>query len=292
MSTVSTNAAAAKRRVGNAADHAQREVAPWVERLARFGYAAKGFTYLLVGLLAFRAAFGYGGEVGDSRNALATLKDESTFSAVLLWAVAIGISGYAIWQFFRAALDPEDEGSDAKGIGKRLLFVISGLIHGALAVWIYTELLSGSGGGGNGGQTEGHVGRVLDWGMAGRLLVSGVGAGIVFFGIHQLVKAWKVDLSDQLALDRMSPRVRKTTVFVGRFGLAARGIVFGLIGLFLINAAWQYDPSESGGVGETLQWLGTGTFGPIVLGIIALGFAAYGLYMFITARYRRINVAT
>lgn len=289
MSTVTTSASSAKQHATQAAGRAQREVAPWVEKLARFGYAAKGFTYVLVGVLAFKAAIGYGGEVGDSRNALASLQGDSTFVTVLLWAVAIGISGYAIWQFFRAALDPEDEGDDAKGITKRILFAISGVIHAALAVWIYTALLSASGGGDNGDGTQGHVARVLDWGMMGRLLVAAVGAGIVIFGIQQLVKAWKVELSDQLSLDQMSERVRSTAVFVARFGLAARGLVFGLIGFFAINAAWQYDSSESGGIGETLEWISG--FGAVVLGVIALGFAAYGIYMFVMARYRRINVA-
>jgi hypothetical protein len=36
--------------------------AQWIERLARFGYAAKGIVYALVGILAFQAAFNWGGK--------------------------------------------------------------------------------------------------------------------------------------------------------------------------------------------------------------------------------------
>ena len=280
----------AARQAGN---HAQRQVAPWVEKLARVGYAAKGFTYCLIGLLALLAAFGNGGQTGGSRDALSYLENTAgTAGTVLLWLVAIGIAGYAIWQFFRAALDPENEGDDAKGIAKRVFFAISGIIHGVLAVWVFTHLLSGDGGSGGGGSggTQDMVGRVLDWGMAGRLLVAAAGLGIGGFGIGQIIKAWKIDLSDQLSLANMSEPMRQTTIRAGRAGLAARGIVFTLIGFFLLMAAWQYDASESGGLGETLSWLGG--FGPWVLGIIALGLVCYGIYMFIKARYRRINVAT
>lgn len=291
MPTIATSASSAKRQAGNAADRAQRQVAPWVEKLARFGYAAKGFTYVLIGVLAFRAAIGDGGDIGGSKNALATLQGEGMLGTVLLWLAAIGLTGYAIWQFFRAALDPEDEGDDAKGIAKRFFFGISGVIHAVLAFWIYSTLLTSSGSGSDsGGGTQGLVQWALDWGMAGRLLVAAVGIGIGIFGIYQLIKAWKVDLSDQLSLARMSESMRKATIVTGRLGLGARGIVFTLIGFFVLTAAWQYDSSESGGVGETLQWIGS--FGPWVLGIIALGLLAYGIYMFIKARYRHINVAT
>lgn len=293
MSTISSSAASAKRHAGNVADHAQREVAPWVEKLARFGYAAKGFTYVLIGLLALQAALTDGGDVGGSKNALSSLQGEGMLGTVLLWLVAIGMTGYAIWQFFRAVLDPEDEGDDGKGIAKRVFFAISGIIHGALAIWIYTHLLTaggGSDGDGGGGGTEGLVQRALDWGTAGRLLVGAVGIGIGIFGIHQLIKAWKVDLSDQLALARMSEPTRKATIITGRLGLGARGIIFSLVGFFVLTAAWQYDSSESSGVGETLQWIGD--FGPWILGIMAVGLIAYGLFMFIKARFRRINVTT
>src|SRR5688572_18977581 len=58
-----------------AGEEVQRQAGNWMERLARMGYAAKGVLYLLIGVLAFQAAIGWGdGQVGDSRSALATLE--------------------------------------------------------------------------------------------------------------------------------------------------------------------------------------------------------------------------
>lgn len=284
MSTVTTT--------GSTASKAKREGSNWVERLARVGYAAKGVLYLLVGLLAARAAFDWGGQVDGSRAALEMLTGEGTFGTVLLWVIGIGLVGYTLWNAFRAAMDPENEGTDAKGIAKRIFFVVSAIIHGSLAIYIFTTLLGmggGGGGGGSGDGTEDLVGRVLDWGTIGRLFIAIAGLCIAGFGIQQLVKAWKVDFGDMLKVNEMSEKTRKASVYTGRAGLAARGIVFVIVGWFFLQAAWQYSQNEAGGLGQALQSLGG--YGPWVLGLVAIGLACYGVYMFIKARYRRIEPA-
>jgi hypothetical protein len=70
--------------------------------------------------------------------------------------------------------------------------------------------------------------------------------------------------------------------------LAARGIVFCVSGFFLIQAARQSDASEARGLGEALQVLAQQPYGPWILGIVALGLVAYGIYMVLQARYRRL----
>lgn len=266
---------------------AKEKAGDWVERLARAGYAAKGVLYFIIGILAVRAAFSSGGQTGGSKDALRALANEGTFAMILLWAIGIGLVGYALWNAFRAIMDPEHEGNDGKGIAKRIFFGISAVIHASLAVYVFTTLLSSGGGGDSGGDgTQGIVGKVMAWGMIGRLLVAAVGAGIGGFGVQQLIKAWKVDLSDHLSLGGMSEKTRKLTIYTGRAGLAARGIVFVMVGLFFITAAWQYDSSEAGGTGAALSVLGRY---PWILGLVAIGLACYGVYMLIKAKYRRID---
>jgi len=86
----------------------------------------------------------------------------------------------------------------------------------------------------------------------------------------------------------MGTRARALVYGVSRFGIAARGIVFGTVGVLLARAAHRHDPQESGGVGESMRelvQLGSWPF----LGI-ALGMIAYGVYQLIEAKYRRIEV--
>ena len=272
----------------------QHKVAPWVEKLARLGYASKGVTYFLIGLLAGGAALGVGGKVSGSKGALASLAGEGAWGQVLLWIIGIGLLAYAGWQMFRAAADPEDEGSDIKGVAKRGFFVVSGVIHLLLAVWVFTHLLGSSGSGGSGsgsgggGGTQGLVNDVLAWGMVGRMLVGVVAVAIAGFGVQQVVKAYQVKLSDELDLATMPAGGRRATIALGRAGLAARGVVLLVVGWFFATAAWQAQGSEAGGVDRAMQYLGS--FGAVVLGLVALGLMAYGAYMGVKARYRRINV--
>ncbi len=275
----------------SAAASAKRQGSNLGENLARAGYYGKGLLYMVVGILAARAAFGLGGSVGGSKDALSTLAGEGMFGTILLWVIAFGLVGYSLWNGYRAIIDPENEGDDKKGIGKRIFFGISSVIHASLAIYVFTHLLGSSGGGGGGGGsggTQGLVGSVLAWGMIGRIIVFIGGAVTIGFAVQQLVKAYKVDLSDQLDYGSMSQKVQTLTTYAGRGGLAARGVVFTIVGLFVISAAWTADKEEAGGLGAALQSLGS--FGGIVLGVVAIGLALYGVYMILKGRYRRIEV--
>src|SRR5512134_1496896 len=107
--------------------------APWIERFARVGFAAKAVLYTIVGVLAVQAAFGNGGRTTGSRGALATLLGKE-WGGVALIVMALGLFGYAAWRITEAILDPERKGNGAKGISLRLSYAVRGLLHAALAV--------------------------------------------------------------------------------------------------------------------------------------------------------------
>ena len=92
-----------------------------------------------------------------------------------------------------------------------------------------------------------------------------------------------------LKLDEMGETVRKWTERWGRIGITARGFVFGVVGTFLVRAALEYDPQEARGLGGALQTLARQPLGPWLLGAVALGLVAYGLFMLSVARYRHIH---
>ena len=108
-------------------------------------------------------------------------------------------------------------------------------------------------------------------------------------GLRELNQADKARFLEYLKLDEMGGRVRKWTERWGRLGVAARGIVFGVVGTFLIRAALEYDPQEARGLGGALQTLAQQPLGPWLLGAAALGLVAYGMFMLSVARYRYIN---
>jgi hypothetical protein len=281
-------------RAANPVDQLQAEVnraalhaGPAIAALARAGYAAKGVVYVLIGGLAFLASIGSRADTPGSKGALRTLVDEP-YGRVMLTVVAIGLAGYALWCFVRAIFDPERDGTGFKGLGKRAFHFLKGVVH-VLLVWAVVNMVRGAGGGG--GDDDG----VRDWTAwlmsfpAGVYLVGAIGLGILGYGIRQVHKGWTADLDDQLSLGQMNRTAAHWTVHFSRFGMAARGIVFCVIGAFLVTAAYHANPSEAKGVGEVLAAVERQPYGPVLLGAVAAGLVAYGAYQFILARYRRIE---
>jgi hypothetical protein len=74
----------------------------------------------------------------------------------------------------------------------------------------------------------------------------------------------------------------------GKLGLIARGVVFLIIGGFLIQAAWHIDASRARGLSGALEALARQPNGALLLGATAVGLAAFGVYSLLLARYRRI----
>ena len=258
----------------------------WIERLARFGYAAKGVVYGIVGLLAAQAAFGSGGQTTDTKGALSAIVTQP-FGKFLLSLVAIGLIGYSLWRFIQAIKDPEHKGTKPKGLAQRIGYAANGFIYGSLALSAI-RIVIGSGSGGNSNSTQDWTGKLLSQPF-GQWLVGTIGAAVIGLGFYQLYKAYKAKFRKEMDLSQVSNVQQNWIIAIGRFGLAARGVVFCIIGFFLIQAARQYDPSEVRGLGEALQVLQQQPYGPWLLGIVALGLVAYGIYMIIQGRYRHLN---
>lgn len=261
------------------------EVAPWIVRMARVGYGAKAILYATIGILAAQVAIGQGGRTTDTRGALRTLL-QAPYGRAMLLVVAAGLLGYTVWVFVRAITDAEHRGSGAKGIALRLGDVIRGVAHGGLALAAFRIARGQGGGDGNG--TREWAGRIMGAPM-GELLVWGLAAAVGAYGLYQLYRSLTAKLSRRLALGELPPATAGWVVGVSRFGIAARGVVFCLIAWFLARAAAQGDPSEAGGVQESLRTLAE--VGRWPLAAVALGLIAYGVYELVNARYRRIQLA-
>ena len=116
----------------DAQHHAKDAAQPWMERLARLGYATEGAVYSLIGLLAAGAAFGTGGRATGQHGALEVVAG-SPFDGILLGLISIGFLGYALWRGVQAIADPDREGTDVRALGKRVGYGASALIYVGLA---------------------------------------------------------------------------------------------------------------------------------------------------------------
>ena len=258
----------------------------WVERLARFGYATKGVVYGLIGLLAVTAALTSGGKSTGTNGALRTIAAQP-FGQFLLILIAVGLVGYAIWRFVQAIKDPDNKGTDAKGIASRIGYAISGLIYGALA---FNAALLAIGSASSGGESSKQTwtARLLSQPF-GQWLVGTVGAVIIGVGLYYIYKAYRIKFRKKLNLRELDYDQEKLIVNICRFGITARGVIFIMLGFFLIQAARQYDASEVQGLDGALQVVASQPYGKFLLAVVALGLVAYGIYMGVQSRYRVIS---
>jgi uncharacterized protein DUF1206 len=253
------------------------------EALARAGFVARGVIYGLIGILAVKVAIGAGGKTTNQSGALKTIA-EQPFGKVLLILMAIGLAGYALWRFIRALLGHGPEDTD--GGFERVAAFASGVAY-ALICAIAVEILLGSGGSSASGSPKHPAAGVLGW-PAGTWIVGIAGAVLCGVAAYQGYRGISRDFLDDSKTEEMSPGVRKWITWIGTFGHLARMVVFGLVGIFVIKAAVDYNPNKAVGLDGALAKLANHSYGSYLLGIVAAGLVAFAVYSLSDARYRRI----
>ena len=251
----------------------------------RLGLVAMGVSYGLVAVLAIELALGRGGKATDRQGALQTLAHDSLGRLVVI-LLAVGFGGYAVWRFAEAFLDRGDEGTGPKGLAKRVGYLGRGLIYAGLCVTAVAILLGSSGSSGSSSEKK-ETAWVLDW-PAGRWIVGAVGAAFLIAAIWNVIRGVTRKFKKQLNTASMSAGEEKAATLAGVVGLLARGVVFGLIGVFLVRAAWQYDAKEAIGIDGALRKLAAQDSGDTLLFVVSAGLLAFGIFCLFQARYRRV----
>jgi hypothetical protein len=258
----------------------------WTKGLARAGLVAKGITFGIVASLALKVALGAGGNLEDRPAALHTVA-KSGFGRVLLAALAIGLAGYALWRFAQALLGRKLETGEREGVLKRIGFAARGALYAWLAFLCAELVVDAHKSTGGGNNEDKATARVLDLPLGGWLVAAAglfvIGAGL--FNVYRgLSRKFRKDLKEQ----QMGSKERRWYSVIGVIGHEARGAVFLLAGVFLVRAAWQYDPEEAVGLDGALAKLAHAQYGDLLLGLTAAGLFAYGLFCLIQARYREV----
>lgn len=262
-----------------------RAAKPWIERLARLGYAAKGIVYLLLGWLAAEAARGIGKLPSGKREVFSVVLDKP-FGRAMLAAIALGLAGYVLWRVVAAIADAQGKGSDAKGLAVRGYYLASAAVHAALVV-AAVRLLVGGGEAGGGDRTPTQTAKLMTQPF-GRWLVAAAGLAVLAAAARQVQLALG-KYHKKLRVDRVPATARRWVGPVVGFGLFARAVVFTIIGGFLLLAALHHDPHEAKGLAGALRTVEAQPAGVWLLAVVAAGLAAYGVFQLLEARYRTIR---
>ncbi|QIN81646.1 DUF1206 domain-containing protein [Rubrobacter tropicus] len=272
--------------VQDRAEAAARHARPWVDAFARFGYVAKGVVYATIGLLAMLEALGMGGKTASPDGAMQSIGTQP-LGGLLLVVLSAGLFGYAAWKVVQGVTDPDDRGSDAHGVVRRVCYVGSGAIHAALA---YTAAQSVFGA--EDSSEDAMAASVMAYQPPlGRILVTLVGIGVIGVALYQLYAAYGAKFKGELKLHRMHGAEEFGVTLAGRVGTAARALALGLAGAFVLLATYQSNPEKTRGLGGALETLQQQPLGSFMLAAVAAGLMIYGAFMFLVARHRHIDTS-
>lgn len=245
-----------------------------VEYGARLGYAGSGVLHLLMGIIALRIAVGGGCASADQSGALGTLADQP-LGTVLLWLVTAGFVLLALWQATEAVTGAHGaETTDrVKAVGKCV-------VYAALA-WSAFTFATG-GGASSRSKTRDFTATLLQH-SGGRLAVAAIGLAILGAGGYHVYKGWTCGFLDDLAAHPGA-----WAVHAGRVGYLAKGVALGVVGILFVIGAYRKSAAKTTGLDGALRALRDQPAGTVLLALVALGIAAFGVYCFARARYAKV----
>ncbi len=265
-------------------------MSPLFERLMRLGFAVRGLIYGFIGVLAFRVAMGGNGFLTDPQGAIMAM-GTTPIGSMLLYAILVGLIGYSLWGIVRAVFDPLHKGNDLKGTVIRIGYLVSAISYGFLAAVTYGLITGTATVARNGSQTAQtqQTAASLFRTSWGPWVIALVGLILIGDGLFQISEAMGNKFDRQFRPYVLNAEQRLWIHRLGRFGTAARGLVFGLIGLFLFLAAYRHDPSEARGFDGVLAALLHQPYGPWLLALVALGLVAFGIYSAMSGLWLRFR---
>jgi RNase P/RNase MRP subunit POP5 len=249
--------------------------------LARAGLTARGVIYILVGWVAVLVALGHSSREADQLGALQLLAGKP-YGLVSLWLLGIGFAAYALWRLSEAAFGVTGEPA---GAGPRLKSLARAVIYAALS-YLTFSVISGTARSQSGRQQDMTASAMQHTG--GRVLVGVVGLVIVACGIVLVVEGARKKFMKHLQTAQMSERTRRLVRLLGMTGTIARGLVFALVGVLVVDAAVTHKASESGGIDKALLTLRDQPFGEFLMLLAALGLLVFGVYGLCEARWRKV----
>lgn len=254
-----------------------------LELLARAGFIGYGVLHLLLAWLALQVAFGNSSGENSQAGALEELAAQS-FGAFLVGAVGVGLVAMAVWQALEAAIGHQAEDGKER-LFERLLSVGRALTY---LYFAYTAYKVVSGANASNADSSQALTDKLMGSTGGRLLIGLAGLAVLGIGLGMIYHGWKKKFEEHLNTGQMSPQLRKLSRRLGMAGYISKGISYGIAGLLVVVAAITFDSEKARGLDAALRTLVEQSYGPILLTLVALGIACYGVFCFVQARYRKV----
>jgi hypothetical protein len=254
-----------------------------LEYLARGGFIAYGVIHLLFAWLVLQVAMGSSSGETDQSGALQAIGRQPV-GKFLIILIIVGLVAMAVWQAFEAAIG-ESGPQDRTAMAERFLSGCRAVLYLYFAYLAY-KVVKGAAASQGDSQQAG-ASSLMDK-PGGRFLVGLIGVVVVGVGIGIMIYGLTKRFEKHLNTHQMNPNVHRMVRRLGVAGYTAKGVAYGIAGGLFTAAAVTYDPEKARGLDAAIQELSSHSYGPWLLGLIALGLAAFGVYCFFQAKYRQV----
>jgi hypothetical protein len=252
--------------------------------LARAGLTARGVMYVLIGIIAVQIAVEGSRQQADRTGAV-RLVAHTAFGTVALWLLVIGFAGMTLWRLSEAVRGSADP--DGRKASKRLANLARAVFYAVVTYGILKYALGVGQPSSSDNQSRDLTAAALKH-HGGQWIVAIAGVIVVIAGLYTMYRAYKLKFLKRLRMGSASTRTRKVVTRLGQIGGMARGFVFATIGVFLVIAAKDANPKQAKGIDSALRALAHTPLGPVLLVVVALGLATFGLYSWCEARWRAV----
>jgi hypothetical protein len=251
------------------------------EVAARAGYVAAGILHVLIGLIALGLARGGSGSA-DQSGAIGQLAG-SPGGMAMLWFCFIGCIALALFQL-------SDVFFGARGLSGRQKLtarVRSGAQAAVYAVIGGSFGMYALGGSSDSSGSTASLSASLMSTAAGSVLLFAAGVGILVVGGYFVYSGGTRRFRRNLA-SLPAGALGRAVVALGTAGYVAKGFALGVLGVLVVVATATNNPEQSTGLDGALKALREQPFGVWLLGAVALGLLAYGVFMVVRSKYQRM----
>ncbi|MBV9802705.1 MAG: DUF1206 domain-containing protein [Solirubrobacterales bacterium] len=252
----------------------------------RAGFVTRSVTYGVVGAIALALAVGAGAAPAapNQQGALALIA-RAPLGRIAVAVAAVGLLAYALWKLGQAGFGRGPEGGGDPEPKDRVANAAGGVVYLAFFA-VAVQILLGSSSSGSSGPSQAASG-ILGW-PGGAVIVGVAGAVLIAISLYQIYDAGRGSFAEDAKISDMSDLQYRSFMVLGRVGLTARAIVFGLIGYFVVKTAIEFNPHEAVGLDGALGRVHHEPYGPWLLGLAAAGLIVFATYSLMEARYRRL----
>jgi hypothetical protein len=251
----------------------------YIRLLPLYGCISTGLIYFGIGTVAI-LSFLKLKKGGADESSLLAFMNEYVIGKIFIWIILVGTLSYIIWRLYEAMTDPYRYGRTVGGIAKRIgiaLSTVADLLIAYAAIGVLLGISNASAEGQP--DVERQIVSDLLQSRGGSLWVVAMGTIITFTALVQFFYGITKGYDERLGIGHFRSAFKTMIHLVAWIGYTARGVIIGIIGVFLIKAGALRNAQYVVNTDKAFDFIGD-HIGHASFILVAAGTLCYAFFMF------------